>query len=79
MKGLFSGRAKMLQLEYITSILIGAGLIVQVEHSELFMARDIESIGCLTKDGFKKKENAIRVEILSLLNEVPTLEMNDVA
>ncbi|WP_422002697.1 retron St85 family effector protein [Roseovarius mucosus] len=66
-KGLFNGRACIKELQSVTSILLGAGLIKSYGDAGAFSAIGIEKIGCVTRDGFNEERNAVKIEILSLL------------
>ena len=69
-KGLFSGRADLKQIQYLASVLLGAGLIYSVGEAGEYSAKDIGKIGCTTRDGYNENRNALKVEVLNLLSDV---------
>lgn len=74
-RGLFSGHADVKQIKEISSILLGAGLIIPHGDAGEFSASSIERINCVTRDGYNEERNSIKVEILSLLMKTGAVDL----
>lgn len=74
MKGLFNGRADLKQIQQLTSILLGAGLIKPVGETGDFSATGIDLVGCSLRDGYNEKRNALKIEVVNLLIDIGKLD-----
>lgn len=74
MKGLFSGRADLKQVQQLTSILLGSELIYSVGDTRDFSAKKIDLVGCALRDGYNEERNALKIEVANLLIDIGTLD-----
>lgn len=74
-RGLFSGRANVREVQEISSILIGAGLISPSGDAGEYSAGPIEKLNCATRDEYNEERNSIKIEITTMLDTFDDIQL----